>query len=165
MPGIINSLVNLISNYAIIKPHYFLVGMVLIIFFLMFYEQIFNIDPYKHITLITSIIIGLISIIILSTILHVLNVHDSGGYIDSLNNVFNSAGGRNFLAIFSLVLFVMYIYEFPETTNNNPENLLNKITFGHNNILSNKTASLITILFFTILTAYTVMETTNKVDK
>jgi len=162
MPGGINSIVNATSEFAITQPHYFLIAMVLIIFIILYSQRVLDIKAKQYLIFVTIFIIMLMSVIILATFLHVLQIHDSNGYIESFSNIFNSAGGRNFLAILSLVLFVIFICEAPEYGNNNPYKTLDKITFGNNNYISNRTVGILTIIFFTILTAYAVMTTTNE---
>lgn len=163
MPGgIVNSIVNATSAFAITKPHYFLIVIAIIILIILYSKRALNITADQYTIFVTAFIIMLMSIIILATFLHALQIHDSKGYVESFNNIFNSAGGRNFLAIMSLVLFILFICEAPEYGNNHPYPMLDTITFGNNNYISNRTVGILTIWAFTILTAYTVMTTTNE---
>ena len=163
MPGgIVNSIVNATSKFAITQPHYFLIVMVLIIIIILYSKRTLNITMKQYPIFLTIFVIMLMSIVILATFLHVLQIHDSSGYIESFSNIFNSSGGRNFLAILSLVLFIIFIFEIPLYGNNNPYASLDKITLGNNSFISNRTVGILYIFFFTTMTAYTVMITTNE---
>lgn len=160
--GIVNSFVNATSQFAMTKPHYFLIGIVGIIIIILYSQRVLKITADNYIVIITLLILILMSIIILATVLHVLQIRDSNNHIASFSNIFNSVGGRNFLAILSLVMFVVFICEAPEYGNNNPYPILDKITLGNNNIISNRTVGIALIFIFTVLTAYAVMMTSNE---
>lgn len=163
MPGgSVGSIINVTSKFATTQPHYFLIAVVIIILIIIYSQRMFNITWPQYSVIVTTFVLALMSIIILATFLHVLKIHDSAGYVESFSNIFNSVGGRNFIAILSLVLFILFICESPEYGNNNPYATLDKITFGNNNWISNRTVGIITIFSFTIMTAYTVMTTTRS---
>ena len=163
MPGgVVNNIANATSKFATTRPHYFLIGMVILIMIILYSERMFGIKWEQYSIFVTVFVLMLMGVVILATFLHVLQIHDSNGYIEAFSNIFNSSGGRNFLAILSLILFVVFICEVPEYGNANPYPLLDKITFGNNKLISNRTVGILTIFIFTILTGYTVMSTTKE---
>ena len=60
------------------------------------------------------------------------------------------------------VLALLAVYELTEYDNNKPHYFLDKIMFGHNNYISNRTGGILIIFTFTLLVAYTVMTTTKE---
>lgn len=163
MPGgTVYNILNITSKFAINRPQYILIGIILAIIFIIYCRRLFQIKQKYFPIGMVSLALVLISVVILSTFLHVLHVKDSYGYIESFSFVFNSSGGVNFFAIILLLFFIIYIYEFPKYDNNNPNGLLDKIMLGHNNYISNRTSGIMMIFVFGIFTAYTVMLTTNE---
>ncbi len=160
--GTVYNILNMTSKFATNKPHYFLIGIVLAMILIIYSRRLFQIKWKYYPMLVTSFALILMSVIILSTFLQVLQIKDPYGYIDSFNSVFNSPGGRNFFAIILLLLFVIYLYELPQYDNNNPNVVLDKIMRGKNNYISNRTVGIVLIFLFGIFTAYTVMLTTNE---
>lgn len=164
--GIINDIANIFSKEAASKPYYTLFLIVIIIFITIYSQRILNIKSNYYSLFSTIIILSVISLIIASTFLHMLNIklkHEKyNSYVENFNHIFNSAGSRNFLLIFSFLLFVMFVYESPEFDNENPHFMTDKFMFGYNGILSNRTYGLLLLIFFGLATAYTVYVTTNE---
>lgn len=158
--GIIGSIANIESTSAITKPHYTLFILVILIFLILFSQRMLGLDTgYYHIP-VTLFFLLMISIIITSTILQTLKIDDSTGHIKTFNNIFNSPSSRNFLAIITFLFFVMFVYEIPEYDNSQPHPLVDKILFGHNNFLANRTVGVFLIIIFGLFTGYTVYVTT-----
>lgn len=163
MPGgIVDSVLNITSKFATNKPQYILISIVLAMIFIIFSKRLFQIEWKYFPIIITTGILFLMSIIIISTVLHTLQISDSYGYIDSFYNVFSSPSGRNFFAIIMLLFFVIYLYELPQYDNNDPHKVLNTIMLGNNTFISNRTMGILLIFGFGIFIAYTVMLTTRE---
>jgi hypothetical protein len=158
----IANITDVTSKYARTKPHYYLIAVILLIFFIVYSQRIFGITRPDYSVFMTVCVIILISFIIIMTFLYVLEIRDPEGYIESFSNVFNSSGGRTFLAIILLVLFIIFVYETPTYGNNNPNETLNILTFGHNTYISNRTYGIILIVIFGTFTAYVATTMTNE---
>lgn len=165
MPGAsVYNILNVISKYAKTKPQYFLILFTICLTLVIFLKKIIMIDKKKYFMIALPVIIALGSLMILSTFFYALGIQDNMGYISSLNSVFNSQGSRNFIAIILLILFIIFVYEFPIYGDDQPHLLFKKITdqLGLDPIITNKTAGIIIILFFGLFTAYGIMITTNQ---
>jgi hypothetical protein len=151
MPGaMIINLSNMTSKYATTKPHYTLIALVFLIIFLIFAERFINLNNLVSVIvllLIFSIIIGFIFL-------------DAHGQYEEINKIFNSSGGKNFVALFLLVFFIIFIYEYGVYGNNDRYALLDKLTFGHNKYVSNRFVGITAIFLFATVTAYTIYTTT-----
>jgi hypothetical protein len=156
----IHNITNVSSKYAKTKPQYYLVFVIVLIFFIVYSQRLFSIQRPDYSVFMTTCVIIIISFIIISTFLAILEVKDPNGYIESFSSIFNSSGSRTFLAIILLVLFIIFVYETPKYGNNDPNETLNLLMLGHNTYVSNREMGIILILFFGILTAYTAMTIT-----
>ncbi len=156
--GVINNL-DTIEKSSYLRNKYVLIIFCLIMFFILFSKRIFNIQDPNFIIYVTAIVIGLFIVIILSTFLDVAG-YSSYNYLGKFNKLFNSPASRNFLAIITLVFFVIFVYEAPNYGNNNQHHLIDVLTFHNNKYISNRTAGMLLIMSFTILTAYTIYLTT-----
>jgi hypothetical protein len=143
------------------KPQRILIFIVIAVVFLLYSQRLFNITNQYYSTGVAVLIIAIASIIMLSTFLHILNITDNAN-VSNFNNVFNSPGSRSFFAIIVLVLFIMFLYEVPIYSNNDPHLASDKLMFGHNSIFSNRTVGMILLFTFTIVTGYTVYSTTRE---
>jgi hypothetical protein len=162
--GMINDIALLTSKEAVTKPHYTLIIIVVIMFAMIFMQRMFNMYTYKYSVITTCFMIFVISLFIISTILDNLNIKDTGGHIERFNKIFNSAGSRNFLIVISLLMYVIFIYETPTYDSNLPHHLLDKALLGHNAYISNRMVGIWLIVFFGLMTAYTVYVTTREED-
>lgn len=161
MPGIINALENDISENTHQKSFIWLIVIVIVVFVLIYSQRFLEITSgYYNFFVVISILI-ITSIVLLSTLAHNLefNNHQS---LEYLSYTFNSVSSRNFLLVFSYLLFVMYIYESLEYDNNEPYWIIDKISFGHNNYISNRTYGLLLILIFGLYISYTIYITTEE---
>lgn len=148
MPGIfVNNIVNLTKTKITNKPHLTLILIILMFFTLIFLNRLFGVNMLGT----TILILGLFTLIISSTILRTKS---------ELNELFNSISSRNFMAIFLLVFFIIYVYEDPFYDSSKPNQLFDKLTNNHNKYISNRTVGLISLISFSIITAYTVYLTT-----
>jgi hypothetical protein len=134
------------------------------IFLILFSQRMLGIETSYYSIPITLFFILMLTVIITSTILDVLKIEDSAGHIDRFNNIFNSPGSRNFLAIISFLLFVIFVYEVPEYNNSQPHHLIDKIFFGHNNFISNRLVGILLVVIFGLFTGYTVYVTTRDIS-
>ena len=165
MPGgVVNSVLNATSKFAKNQSQYILIAIVLAMILIIYSKRLFQIKWEYFSIVVTSVMLLLMSLIIISTFLHVLQISDSYGYIDSFNHVFNSPSSVNFFAIIMLLLFVIYLYELPQYDNNNRHAILDTVTLGHNSYISNRTMGIGLIFGFAIFTAYTVMLTTRSMS-
>jgi hypothetical protein len=161
MPGgVVNNIANLQSNTAITKPYYTLFILVVMMFCILFSQRMLGIDSSYYSIPITLCFIIIFGIIITSTLLHVLKIKDENNYIENFNDTFNSPGSRNFLAIIAFVFFIMFVYEIPDYDNNRPHGLIDKITFGYNNLISNRFVGIILIIIISIFNGYAIYLTT-----
>lgn len=160
--GMINDIVQLTSNEAVTKPYYTLIIIVTLMFAMIFIQRMFNMYTYNYTVITTCFMIFVISLFIISTILNTLKINDAGGHIKRFNNIFNSSGSRNFLIVISLLMYVIFVYETPTYDSNLPHHLLDKALFGHNAYISNRMVGIWLIIFFGLMTAYTIYVTTRE---
>lgn len=158
--GIIGNIANMKSSAAVTQPHYTLFLIVIFIFFILFSQRMFGIESSYYNIPVTLFFILMLAVIIASTLLQVLKIEDSDGHIKRFNNIFNSPGSRNFLAIISFLLFVIFVYEIPEYDNSQPHHITDKIFMGHNNFLSNRMVGALLIIIFGLFTGYSIYVTT-----
>lgn len=157
--GAINALEN-ITEHAKPKPYLILIFLVIAVFFAIYSQRLFNIHSGYYNLFIIIIILGLISIVLTSTVVHNFKLNRNE-FLEYFSNIFNSTSSRNFLILFSFLLFVMFIYETAEYNNNHAHHLIDKVFFGHNNYISNRTYGLLLIIIFGIYTGYSIYITTN----
>jgi len=168
MPGSsVYNISNLLSKYAKTKPHYYLLIIILIIILTIFSKRIFGLSLETYYSISASVVLAIGFVFLMSTFLYVYEIKDSGGYIEGVNNLFNSQGGKNFITIIILLLFVIYIYEFPMYGNNEPHAFSMKVTdqLGRPPLISNKFMGIFMIFVFGIFTAYSMMITSNEVPE
>lgn len=142
--GIITNIGNITKDKILNKPQYTLILVILLLVFLILSDRLFGLNIY----VITGLVMFVFSIIILSTFSN----------IDKpFNALFNSVSSRNFMSIFLLVFYIIYVYETPEFSSNYPHPVLQKlgITF-----VSVRTLAMLSVLFLSIMTAYTIYLTT-----
>lgn len=160
------SLVTGLSNYASeqarTKPQRILILIVAAIIFLLYSQRLFNITNQYYSTGVAIFIIAIVSIIMLSTFLNILNITDNE-YVKNFNSIFNSPGSRSFFAVLILVLFIMFLYELPIYDNNDPNYMSDKLMFGYNKYFSNRTVGLLLMFSFTIVTGYIIHSTTREI--
>ena len=161
--GIISNIANLQTSAAVTQPHYTLFLIVIMIFFILFSQRLFSVGNTNYDIFVTIFLLVTISVVIISTIFEVLNIDDKGGHIKRFNNIFNSPGSRNFLAVISFLMFVIFIYETPEYDNNLQHHITDKIFFGYNNYLSNRMVGVLLLMIFGMFTGYTIYSTTRGV--
>jgi hypothetical protein len=163
MPNLNTAIVSLMSSEstALKMQNYILMFIFFALIFLMFSQRIFNIQSQYYILIVTLIITLLMSFIICS-IISVDTKLVNNTYLNFINSIFDNPSSRNFLSIVSLILFVILVYELTEYDNNKPHYFLDKLMFGHNNYISNRTGGIMTIFVFTLLISYTVMTTTKE---
>jgi len=163
MPNINTVIVSLLSSEstALKLQNYILMLLFIVLIFVMFSQRIFNIQSQYYIIVSTLIITFLMSFIICS-IISVDTKLVNNTFLKFVSSIFDNPSSRNFLSIVSLILFVMLVYELTEYDNNKPHYFLDKIMFGHNNYISNRTGGILIIFTFTLLVAYTVMTTTKE---
>lgn len=157
--GAINALENIVEH-AKPKPYFILILLVIAIFFAIYSQRIFGIKSGYYNLFIVIVVMGLMSIVIASTIIHNFDL-GRNAFLEYLNDTFNSPSSRNFLIIFSFLLFVMFIYETAQYDNNDPQNLTDKLLLGHNEYISNRFWGLMLIIIFGIYTAYSIYITTS----
>jgi len=158
--GAINALDNITSEKVRPKPYLILILLVFAIFLVLYSQRILNITNGYYNLFVTSIILFLISVVLISTIIHNFKF-TRNEYLEYLSDTFNSTPSRNFLILFSFLLFIMFVYETEQYNNNEPYTLLDTITFGHNNYVSNRFYGLMLIIIFGTYTAYSIYVTTN----
>mgnify|MGYP001468137537 CR=1 FL=1 len=158
--GIINALDNITKSHKKPKPYIILIILVISIFVLIYSQRLLGIHSgYYNLFIIMTILI-IISLIIASTVVHNFKfTHNE--YLEYLSHMFNSTASRNFLIVFSFLLFVMFIYESAEYEDDHRHALTDKLFFGHNTILSNRLYGLLLIIIFGVYTGYTIYMTTD----
>jgi len=159
--GAINALDNITASKAKPKPYVILIFLVLLIFILIYSQRLLNIESeYYNLFIVMSILI-LTSFVLASTIVHNFKITHNDG-LEYLSNIFNSTPSRNFMILFSFLLFVMFIYESSEYENNDRYVLLDKMLGGNNHYISNRSYGLLLIVIFGIYTGYSIYVTTNE---
>lgn len=158
--GMINNITQLMSKEAITKPYYTLIAIIILMFIMIFTQRIFNMNKYNYSIITTCVMILIVSLFIISTILNTLHINDTNYHIERYNNIFNSSGSRNFLVVISLIFSIIFIYETPQYGNNLPHKIVDDVTFGNNKYISNRMVGIWLIVFFGLVTGYTVFVTT-----
>lgn len=171
MPGgVINSLSNLVNKTK--QPHYFTLMMFAIIFLVIYSGRIFGFNnkdsnisslssSESKFHLITGSIIMVILVgIIIITIANPLNA--GGKIIKNFDSILNSTSSKNIITLFSLIFFVIFVYEVAEFDNNNPHGITDKLLMGNNNFLSNRSAGILLIIVFSLFTGYTISVTSSN---
>lgn len=159
--SLITSISNYVSDQASSKPQMILIFIVITIIFLLYSQRLFGITDNYYNTIMACFIIVIMCSIILTTFLNILRITNNE-YILKFSDIFNSPGSKNFFAVFLLLLFVMFVYELPLYDNNNTHAITNKLMFGHNGVLSNRTFGIMLIFGFCISTAYMIYKTTRE---
>lgn len=161
MPGVINALENTTTERTHQKSFYWLIIIVLIVFVLIYSQRFLGITSgYYNFFVVISILI-ITTLVLMSTLAHNLELTNHKN-LEYLSYTFNSVSSRNFLLVFSYLLFVMYIYESLEYDNSESHHIVNTLAFGHNNYISNRTYGLLLILVFGLYVAYTIYITTEE---
>ena len=165
MPNFNTAIVSLLSSasHPLNIQNYILILVFIVLVFIMFSQRIFNIQSQHYIlvaSLITTITMAFIICSIISTDTKIAN----NQYLQFINSIFDNPGSRNFLSIVSLILFVIFVYELVEYDNNDPQYIIDKITFGNNKYISNRTMGILLILIFSLFVSYTVMTTTKELQ-
>lgn len=163
MSNINTAILSLISSEStsLKLQNYILILIFILLVFMIFSQRIFNINSQYYIliaTLVITLTMSFIIFSILSTDTKLVN----NTFLKFINSIFDNPSSRNFLSIVSLILFVILVYELTDYDNNKPHYLLDKIMFGHNNYISNRTGGIMIIFVFSLLIAYTVMTTTKN---
>lgn len=161
MSNLNTALISLWSKTATTQPSYILILIFCLLIFGIFSQRIFNIQSPYYILIATIIVLGVMLFVILSVFASAPMLSDNNILI-SLNSVFDNPSSRNFLSVISLILFVMLVYELEYYDNDRPQGFLNKVLFGHNNYISNRSWGLMLILIVSLITSYTVMLTTKE---
>jgi hypothetical protein len=158
--GLANNLSNLQNSVA--ENQYIVIILVfLVIFFLIYLRRMFNTDPDYTLLSVSICLVVILAIIIASTFTDVLKEgHKQRPSTDTFAYLFNSPGAKNFIGIMALVLFVIFVYEVPEYDNNKPHDITDKITFGNNGLLSNRSVGVILVFIFALFGGYTIYSTT-----
>ena len=160
--SLVTALSNFASEQARSKPQRILILIIIAIVFILYSQRLFGIVNTYYSTIVACFIITVVSVIMASTFLSILNVTDNE-HVVNFNNIFNSTGSKNFFAIVVLVLFVMFLYELPVYDNNDPNAASDKLMFGYNKFFSNRTIGLLLMFAFTITTGYIIHSTTREV--
>ncbi len=162
MPGsAVSNIRNILSKQATSKPFVILFIIVIFVFVLMYSQRMLGIENSYYNTFTTVLLLTVATIVLTSTFLYVLNIGDNK-FFDIFNNTFNSGGSKNFLAIFSFLLFIMFVYEVSDFDNENPHPTADTILFGYNGILSNRLYGLLYIFGVATLTAFSIYVTTRE---
>ena len=160
--GLNNIISTLLSKEAVTEPSYALIAIFTIVMIILYSQRIFHIRSTYYTVFITIIYLILTSIILTSTFLQ--NFHlghpKADTYLRIFKNMFNSPGSKNFMMVFGIALFVFYMYEVPDYSNNRPDSLTDTVTFGYNRLISNRLCGILTILLVVIFTSYAVATTT-----
>ena len=153
---------NFASEQARSKPQWILIVIVIAMVLLIYSQRLLGIANPYYSTYVACFLLLIVSIILLSTFLSVLNITDNV-HVDNFNYIFNSPGSKNFFAVFLLLLFVMFVYEIPMYDNNNPHAIMDKLLFGYNSVFSNRLIGILLIFGFGISTAYMIHSTTREI--
>lgn len=164
--GLGTAISNFASEQAKSKPQIALIFITVATIFILFSERLFNVSSTNRTYLIVMVclITLIMSVVTASTFMHILNLTNNSR-VNSFSNVFNSPGSKNYFAVFLLLLYVMRIYELPIYDNNYPHSVTDKILFGHNTILSNRTLGVLVMFGFCISTAYMIYSTTRELSE
>lgn len=147
MPGgIITNLTNLTSHNAINHPQYTLIALILTFVLLILADRLFGLNVY----IVVSILLLIFSVIIASTLTNADK---------PFNALFNSSSSKNFMSVFLLVFFIIFVYENPDYDNDNPHPLYVKIGMP---FITTKMVAMSLILSFSLVTAYTIYLTTRE---
>lgn len=161
MPNVNTALVSLWSKAARTEPNYILIIIFCLLVCAIFSERVFGIKSQYYIIFPTILILMVMAFITLSIFSSDPKLIDNH-FFGTINNIFDNPSSRNFLSVVALILFVIFVYEIAEYDNNNPHHIIDKIMFGKNNYISNRTGGLVMILMFSLLTSYTIMKTTRE---
>jgi hypothetical protein len=147
--GIILNISNITGKLATTKPHYTLFFLIFLILFFIFSERLIGLSNYASVIILLFIFALIISLIFF----------DAYGKYEIYNDIFNSTAGKNFFAIFLLVFFIIFVYELPMYDSDKPHDIINKLTFGHNKLISNRFVGISIIFSLSMLTAYSIYKT------
>ncbi len=163
MGNINTAIVSLMSSEstALKIQNYVLMLIFFVLIFVMFSQRILNIQSEYYMIVATLIILLIMSFIICS-IISIDTKLVNNTFLQFINSIFDNPSSRNFLSIVSLILFVILIYELMENDNNKPHYFLDKLTFGHNNYISNRLGAIMIIFTYTLVVSYTIMTTTKE---
>jgi hypothetical protein len=154
--GIINDISNLIGKTK--RPHYFILILFLIFFILIYTERLISTkistDPSIFHIAVGNIILFIFICITTITIASQLEL--GGHFMSNISKIFNASTSKNIIALFSFLFFVIFVYEVAEFDNNNPHAMTDNFLLGHNNIISNRTAGIVLIIFFGLFVGYTI---------
>lgn len=161
MPNINTALKSLWSKTAKTEPSYVLILIFWLLIFFVFSQRIFNVKSQYYI-LLATILILLLMIFMTGSIFSSDPKLLDNNFLSSINNIFDNPSSRNFISVISLILYIMLIYELANYDNNDPQQVLDKMMFGKNNYISNRTSGLLVIFGFGTFVAYTIMKTTRQ---
>lgn len=157
-----------LSNFRNIvskRQHIIIMLVFLVMLFLVFAKRIFRSETYTSLPIITLCFLMIITIIIASSFTQALKEgHKKHASADTFASLFNSPGSKNFIATIALMLFIAFIYETSEYGNNEPYTLLDKITMGRNNYISNRLVGFFLIITLGLFSAYTIYSTSVEFD-
>lgn len=144
--------VSLIKNVKT-KPYYLILFMFLLIFFLIYSARIFDYESeIAHLA--TGCVLAFL-IMIMVTITIFVNLGFENDALKYADNIINTPACKNVIVLFSFLFFVIYLYEIADFDNNKPHALIDKISFGNNNLISNRSVGILYIIIFGLFTGYT----------
>lgn len=141
--------------------HYILILIFYILIFAMFSKRMFGIQNQYYILWPTTIILILLTIVIASLFLAETKLMNND-VINEINGIFDNPSSRNFLSVVNLVLFTILIYELVEYDNHDPQYVMDKLTMGHNNYISNRLWGIFIIFTSSTIIGMTIMATTKN---
>lgn len=154
MPGFATNIANITHQKMIDYPQFTLILIMALILFILFSNRFIGGPNYLR-------IIGLLiifSVIIVGSFLTWFKQfgfgHDTG--VVRFSDIFNSGAGRNFISVFLLIFFIIYIYELEKYSNDD------EVYESLGIVITKRTIGRIFILFYTFLTAYTMHLTTTS---
>lgn len=165
MPNFNTSIASLMSSvsHPLRIQNYIMFLVFIVLVFIIFSQRLFGIQTPYYLLVAAIIITITMSFVICSIISTDTKIADNQ-YLQFINSVFDNPGSRNFLAIVSLILFVIFVYELTDYDNNSRQAIIDTITFGNNRYISNRTFGLLLIVFFSVFVAYSVMTTTKELQ-
>ncbi len=141
----------------------FIIAIFGLVIFLIFSERIFKIkDNNRYNLFMNFAIIGLVSIIILSTLINSYNIstdwdpnYSISGSITSSSSfyvkMFNTIASKNMILFYGCVLYILYLNNTESFDNDFPHPMMDKIGLGK--YLSNRSVGLIMLLTTIFVTA------------
>lgn len=161
MPGINQAILNLRSKIKVEEPHYILVLFYLFLFFIIFFNRIFGIQSRKSLLVLTMLVIFMMCLILVAIVIRTLRKDKADARSIFFSDIFDSAPSRNFFTVISFMFYIIFSYEMLDFSDHNPNPIVDTVTLGHNQYISNKLFRILFVIFLGLFFGYTIYKTTS----